>query len=66
LRRPLFAKTFLSDELAAGHDRKAILRPPLVRTVLENRFAKPSAGDGFGEPIGRESEHDAPFASSAE
>jgi hypothetical protein len=39
--------------------------PPLVRTVMETRFAKPSAGDGFGEPIGREREHNAPFASSA-
>ena len=39
--------------------------PPRVKTVLETRFAKASAGDGFGEPTGRECEHDAPFASSA-
>jgi len=53
----LFAKTFLSDEHFCG--------PPRVKTVLETRFAKASAGDGFGEPTGRECEHDAPFASSA-
>jgi hypothetical protein len=32
---------------------------PLVRTVLETRFAKLSAGGGFGEPIGMEREHNA-------
>jgi hypothetical protein len=39
--------------------------PPLVRTVLETRFTKAPAGDGFGEPIGWEREHNVPFASSA-
>src|SRR3546814_16807401 len=39
--------------------------PPRVKTVLETRFAKASAGEGFGEPTGRECEHDAPFARSA-
>ncbi|MFT6568812.1 MAG: hypothetical protein ACJAWY_000504 [Sphingomonas echinoides] len=39
--------------------------PPLVRTVLETCFAKALAGYGFGEPIGTEREHNAPFASSA-
>ncbi|MGN5376417.1 hypothetical protein [Sphingomonas hankookensis] len=37
----------------------------LVKTVLKTFFAKAAAGDGFGEPIGRKREHDAPFASSA-
>ena len=36
-----------------------------VRTVLETCFAKALAGYGFGEPIGTEREHNAPFASSA-
>lgn len=39
--------------------------PLLVRTVMKIRFAKAPAGDGFGEPIGKEREHNAPFASSA-
>ena len=39
--------------------------PLLVKTVLKTFFAKAAAGDGFGEPIGKEREHNAPFASSA-
>ncbi|PZU06012.1 MAG: hypothetical protein DI606_18690 [Sphingobium sp.] len=51
--------------LPTGHDRNAFLRPPRIKTVLETRFAKAPTGDGFGEPVGKEREHNAPFASSA-
>ena len=54
-RKPSFLTTS-RRAMTATH----LCGPPLVRTVLETRFAKPSAGDGFGEPVGRKREHNTP------